>query len=783
MSSGPALPALSPEEVQRVERVDHLMAGGSPVVAELVAMLDDRSWTVRRAVVAALASSGAAAVGPLCQVLRRGRDDEARVAATVDALSTLNAEVEAPLVAMATDADPAVVADVAQILGRRRTVAGVATLAGLTRHADDNVAVAAIEALGRVGGRAAVDSLIASVGSGNFFRIFPAIDVLGRSGDPRAVAPLTALLDQPQYASEAARALGRTGDGAAVPALVQLLRWGSGAAVRVAALALAELHHRHAERFGNAEGIEADIGRVAGDPGTARHIVGALGDGDPREQGAICFVLGALGDPSAAPALTSLLDGPLPVARAAGDALRRLGPEAATQVLQGLREGDSGHKRALLPLVSRPDAADDVANCLADPDPDVRVAACEALGRIGAVGWVRAVFPLLADTNTRVSFAAMAAIQALGGAETESLATAAARADDARVRRMAMRILGYFGFPSALELFLRALEDPDERVRESAIQGLPFLEDPRATEALLRVSRDPSPRTRGAAMRALGQCASDLRLSACLIKGLGDSDSWVRYYACQALGRLAFEPATEAIVDLLEDPAGQVRVAAVEALACLRGDSALAALKTLATNAEPDIQRAALVGLGVAARADSLPVVLAATTSADPATRLVALAAVAGFKSPEVLQAIERAASDGDESVRTASIGFLAAVPGVAATKALVGLLRDAPATEPIVSALSVMVEGRIAGLLAALETADDELAPYLTSALARLRRPDAAAALIGVMTMPSSRARKAVATTLLAQGTREALAALKAAAAADPEPEVRQICALLLAR
>ena len=70
-------------------------------------------------------------------------------------------------------------------------------LVALSRHADDNVAVAAIEALGRIGGRAAVESLVDAVDSGNFFRTFPAIDVLGRSGDPRAVAPLTALLDEP----------------------------------------------------------------------------------------------------------------------------------------------------------------------------------------------------------------------------------------------------------------------------------------------------------------------------------------------------------------------------------------------------------------------------------------------------------------------------------------------------------------------------------------------------------------------------------------------------------
>src|SRR5690606_13341610 len=137
--------------------------------------------------VAALASLGDVAVGPLCDLLRMSRDDEARLAATVDALVASIGHVEDAVRPLADDANPAVVADAAQILGRRRSSAEVPTLVRLLGHADDNVAVAAIEALGRIGGRAAIDSLIGAASSGNFFRVFPAIDVLGRSGDPRAV--------------------------------------------------------------------------------------------------------------------------------------------------------------------------------------------------------------------------------------------------------------------------------------------------------------------------------------------------------------------------------------------------------------------------------------------------------------------------------------------------------------------------------------------------------------------------------------------------------------------
>jgi len=783
MSPAAAQASVSSEELRRIEHVDRLVAGGDDGLHDLLEMLDDPSWSVRRAVVAGLAAAGTAAVAPLVDVLRTRRDDEARIAATVDALSALAADCDAELVALTAGAPAPVLADVAQILGRRRTSTCVEALVTLTRHQDDNVAVAAMEALGRIGGRAAVDSLVDAVNSGSFFRTFPAIDVLGRSGDPRAVAPLTALLDDRQYAAEAARALGRTGELAAVAPLMRFLVRAGNATVRVASLALRDLHQRHRERFGRDDAIDLAIHGAGVDAGGVRQLTRALAEGDPTEKAAICFVLGALHDPSTAPVLTGLLDGAPEVADAAASALRRLGPQAEEQILAGIRDGNIGSRRALLPLVTRVSGTREIAQCLTDTDPDVRAAACEALARMGVTAVVGALFPLLADSNARVSYAAIAAIQSLGSRETERLALASARSSDPRVRRAAFRILSYFGSIAALDEFLAAVSDADERVRESAIQGLPFMDDLRAMQALFAAAKDPSERTRAVAMRSLGQCSGNLRVTAYLLKGLTDPDAWVRYYACQALGKLEFEAAAEPIIGLLSDPAGQVRVAAVEALSCLNCEAAVTALASAASDSDPDIQRAALIGLGVAKRPSTLPAVMAAVHSSEPATRLVALAALASFRMPEGLAALREAATDADESVRAAALGHLSSRPGAQATQALIALLRLAPNAEQVVAALSTHVEGRIAGLFAALETADDEVAVLLVAALTRLRRPDATAALLTTMGSPNVAARKAAASALAELGSPEALTTLEHSATDDPAPEVRQICAVLLAR
>ncbi len=70
-----------------------------------------------------------------------------------------------------------------------------------------------------------------------------------------------------------------------------------------------------------------------------------------------------------------------------------------------------------------------------------------------------------------------------------------------------------------------------------------------------------------------------------------------------------------------------------------------------------------------------------------------------------------------------------------------------------------------------------------LVAALARLRRPDATAALFTTMASPNVAARKAAASALADLASPEALTTLQHSATDDPAPEVRQICAVLLAR
>jgi HEAT repeat protein len=627
-----------------------------------------------------------------------------------------------------------------------------------------------------------VESLISLVHSGNFFRTFPAIDVLGRSGDPRAVAPLAALLNDSRYALEAMRALSRTADRSATAPLTAMLAQRSPTHVRIAAVALADLARAYQERYGVEYVIESLVSQSA-PPGAVRALGKSLNGANTVEREAIARVLGMLPDADAVPVLSSLVDGPASVAKAAARALGGLGPKVASQLIELLRSGDSTRRAVVLPLISsRMSAEDEIVGCLSDPDGNVRALAAEALARIAAVRHVGTLFPLLEDPNPRVVQAAAAAIQALGSKETEQLTLQAARSGNVRVRREALRIIRFFGYRSALPIVLSTLDEGDERLREAAIMALPYLEDPDALTALQAQAHSEHAKTRAIATRALGQVPPSHSIEDALIESTRDPDAWVRYYAAQALGKLAVLRALPQLVALLSDSAGQVRVAAVEALSHLSTDQAFSALAEAATSGEPDVRRAAVLGFGILKRADALPILIQALRSEDSATRLVAASALGRFEVDEAVEALGHAARDADESVRLTAIGLLADISSAVATLALVRLLPECRDVDRVRLALSAASPGRISGIMQALQTADDEIAGVLASALARMRTREATQALIETLGTPNTPARKAAVTALAAMGTNDALDAVRTAGRTDSDPEVRRISVLATA-
>jgi HEAT repeat protein len=775
--TAPPVFSLTADERSRIEHIDRLVALGSSGIHELLAAMSDPSWTVRRAAVAALIALGDDAIGPLCAWLGQRRTSENAIAAAVDALSgSIGAGADRAVIGLLDHAAPSVIADAAQILGRRRAASAVPAIARLIDHRDDNVAVAAIEALGAIGGSAAVEPLIAVVSRHNFFRTFAAVQVLSRTGDPRAVAPLVALLGDDTYRLEAARALGRTGSALAIAPLASLLPGSRGdALVRLVAVALADLVAR-AEWSGAADRVIAELRQVIA-PWLDR-FVGALRVTDPVERAAIVSLLGWIGDATALPALARLLDD-CAMVEIATEALQRISRAHDAAMREALRASEPAARVAVLPVVSHRRTAPDVRALLDDDDAEVRARACDALARIGDTAAVPAMFAMLGDPSPRVSHAAAAAIQSLGTASTPALAIGALRTGAPGVRRQALRIIGYLGCDGAYDAVRAAIDDPDRRIAELAITALGSQDDPRVEPVLAELAqhRDVAHEgVRAAAMRAAAQRTGRPAIDV-LERGLGDDDAWVRYYACQGLGRIGDARAAASLVERLADAAPHVRIAAVEALAHLDTPGAWQALCSAVESPDPDQQRAALVGIGLRSTAAALPFLIAAARSADPATRLIAVSGLARRSEVEALAAIAAAALDAVPGVCEAALSLLGERTDRSGADALVAVALATEPDHPAHLVLSRPGGARVDAIRARLAGASERDVIALVAALARMRDAAAIAALFECLDLTSSAARRIAATTLVAMDVANARARVARLAADDPDVEVRRAC------
>ena len=766
------------DEHRRIERVDHLVLLGAASVGELLAGMADASWTVRRAVVAGLAALGEDAVGPLCDWLRDQRSSERTIAAAIDALSaSIGGSATPAVIALLGDPRPAVAADAAQILGRRGALEAASVLASLLDHPDDNVAVAAIEALGAIGGNRAVDALISVLQRKSFFRTFPALQVLARASDPRVVAPLAGLLDDETYRIEAARALGRSGYAQAIRPLVSLLPGAGDAIVRLVALALFDLVNR-AEWHGAIDHV-TEVLRGALSPFLAR-IVAALRTADPAERNAIVAVLSRVGDSGVVPHLSRLLDDP-EVRVAATDAIQRITRDQDDALIDALTSPDAATRAAVLPVVRTVRATNAVRALITDDSPETRAQACEALARIGDTSAVSLLFEALGDANPRVGHAATVAIQALGVPETAGRVIAVLGTGTPAVRRHALRIISYMGFAEAFDPVHQAVDDPDLRIAELAVGALGMMVDPRVDAAFARFACDPREAVRAATMRAAGHRGGVGALRA-LQSGLADESAWVRYYACQGLGRIGDDGSTGLIIGRLSDAMPHVRIAAIEALAHVATPPAWQALCSAIRSEDLDEQRAALASMALRPRDEALAFLLEGASSADRAMRLIALSGLARRAEPAALAALSTMASGDDPELREAALSLLGDRDDPEAATALVEIALAMDLDHPAHLILSLPGAPRVRAITVRLAAADDRAAAILVAALARMRDAHGTAALFTALRLGNPAVRLAAAGALVGSGTAGARAAVGALALSDSDPEVRRVCAAMSA-
>ncbi|MGA9657097.1 MAG: HEAT repeat domain-containing protein, partial [Polyangia bacterium] len=284
------------------------------------------------------------------------------------------------LLALTRDANHELAFFAVQILSTINDVSAKQALLPLLDHPDRNLVQAAVEALGHMRAVEAVPALIRLLASDSWLQ-FAAASALGRIGDARAVGPLLERLDDELLAEMVIEALGRIGDADGLEPLLDRLVSSDRLPLRdQLLLAVAAI----LEDNPGLRGVRARarLWRPDARAGLRDYLIGLLAMHDAmlaRSVGVLVVraemwdLMPALLQRNPDPGEESWLEG----------MLRRCRRRAQAELLPLLQHTDPRVRAGtLLQVPFDAGATSAVAGCLQDQDPEVRAAACLALGRL-----------------------------------------------------------------------------------------------------------------------------------------------------------------------------------------------------------------------------------------------------------------------------------------------------------------------------------------------------------------------------------------------------------------
>jgi HEAT repeat protein len=208
-----------------------------------------------------------------------------------------------------------------------------------------------------------------------------------------------------------------------------------------------------------------------------------------------------------------------------------------SSVLLSIVSGCYGNQAAADPK----SAAASLVVLLQDQDPQIRVSAAQALGKIAVTDTAPALLRSLDDADPAVRTMSAWALGNLGeDVLNQAGMELARRLDDPSpaVKQASARALGALGSTQTIiELLTERLARSDVETRRAAVQALTWLEAGSAYHALITALGDPDAKIRQGAVAALGEMVDPRSLPAIRDRLLKDTDAGVRSEAAYRLGK------------------------------------------------------------------------------------------------------------------------------------------------------------------------------------------------------------------------------------------------------
>ncbi len=456
-------------------------------------------------------------------------------------------------------------------------------LANCLREADEEVRKAAAEALGRIGDPRAIEPLAQALKDSDADVREASAKALGRLGNRQAVGPLTETLPDHDKEVRKAASLALEGIGESVwirgsaedfrhtcrnpherHILDALLKNRRKHSSQISG-SIALVHMLHAKGAGPSDEGDSELGdflvgalesrlrlirrhaaealAALDDLHEASRLYWILFHGSDEARTAAAWVLGKIGDASSVPFLVKVLRDPDREVRiAAVEALARLGKSQ----WQEFAKGDSQNK----------DAIEQLACLLEDPNPYVRQLVAETLVILGESHAAWALSEIMIFGSTAAKNAAAEVMSALMPSQTEWASLPMLFCGEKGDRLSAVKALEGTHDPS-LNFPLRCLlGDPNASVRVAAAKSLANRGEEKWGQW---ITGDPEDFVR------LGE-SRDRDALAPLIRTLGSADEAVRRTAKDALIRFTSPEAVEMLVQVLISHPWEIRVPIAEIL-------------------------------------------------------------------------------------------------------------------------------------------------------------------------------------------------------------------------
>jgi len=441
-------------------------------------------------------------------------------------------------------------------------------------------------------GQEIVDLLIEQIDSEDMETRKAAIVALGRIGDRRAVPSLVAALrDEPAVAVIAAGALAKIGDRAAFEGLIELMGERDAGVRQAVISALNSIGHpdmaaRMAQYLIHEDPIVRESAvRIAGYFGyevCIDLILERCSDESENVRYAAIQCLPFLEDKRAFETIVKALEGDTPRVRAAAAyALGQLEEKDAILYLKKALQDKDPWVRYFASKSAGEKKDPEVLEILSqmvqnDPANQVRISAVEAIGNIGSANAVSILARFIGDDNFDIARTAINALGKVNHPDAITYLLSSVHSSDRAIRVETIKALGNRGGKEAIEVLKWvASSDKNEEIAAEAIESLCHIGSREAIAALIELTSDKS--KRNICVAKLSQFLG--RYIEWIAEGLKNKNPVVRSSIVDVLARMRHPDATEALVLALEDEDTSVRLAAVNALGYLGsryGDKKLA---------------------------------------------------------------------------------------------------------------------------------------------------------------------------------------------------------------